>query len=145
MITSVASHARGAFSGSATVAEIMTAGVQTLRPERPIADAVAVFNEFGFRHMPVVDEAGSLVGVISDRDALRALVKDAGSGADVQSAMTRGGITVTPATSITDAIELVVFHRINCLPVTDGGELRGLVTTTDLLQAMHQILNELRP
>jgi acetoin utilization protein AcuB len=135
----------GAFSRFATVAEIMTAGVRTLRPERPIADAVAAFNEFGFRHMPVVDQTGSLVGVISDRDALRAMAKDAATGADVASVMTRGGITVTPATTITDAIELVVFHRINCLPVTDGGELRGLVTTTDLLQAMHQILHELRP
>jgi CBS domain-containing protein len=38
----------------------------------------------------------------------------------------------------------VVFHRINCLPVTDGGALRGLVTTTDLLQALHQILLERR-
>ena len=139
-----ASYARGTFSGSATVAEIMTAGVRTLQPERPIADAVAVFIEFGFRHMPVVNEAGSLVGVISDRDALRAMAKGAGTAADVGSVMKRGGITVTPATTITDAIELIVFHRINCLPVTDGGELRGLVTTTDLLQAMHQILNELR-
>ena len=82
--------------------------------------------------------------MISDRDALRAIANDAGTGAHVGSVMTRGGITVTPATTITDAIELVVFHRINCLPVTDGGELRGLVTTTDLLQAMHQILHELR-
>jgi len=145
MVASTAAQTRGTFSGCTTVAEIMTAGVRTLRPERPIADAVAVFNEFGFRHMPVVDEAGSLVGVISDRDALRAMAKGAGTGADVGSVMTRGGITVTSATTITDAIELVVFHRINCLPVTDAGELRGLVTTTDLLQAMHQILNELRP
>ena len=58
--------------------------------------------------------------------------------------MTRGGITVTPKTAITDAIELVVFHRINCLPVADDGKLRGLVTTTDLLQALHQILQERR-
>ena len=84
-----------------TVGEIMTAAVRTLTPDRPIADAVAIF-------------------------------------------MTRGGITVTTKTAITDAIELVVFHRINCLPVADNDTLRGLVTTTDLLQALHQLLQERR-
>jgi len=39
-----------------------------------------------------------------------------------------------------------VFHRINCLPVVDAnGALRGLLTTTDLLGALHEILHQLRP
>jgi CBS domain-containing protein len=68
-----------------------------------------------------------------------------GTGITIGSVMTHGGITVTPATTITDAIDLVVFHRINCLPVAEDGALRGLVTTTDLLQSLHQLLHELRP
>jgi CBS domain-containing protein len=134
----------GRLAAFATVGEIMSSSLRTLTPDRPIADAVAVFNEFGFRHMPVVSESGTLVGVISDRDALRALAHGRGSETNVDSVMTAGGITVTPATTIADAVALVVFHRINCLPVTDGGALRGLVTTTDLLQALHQILLERR-
>jgi CBS domain-containing protein len=126
------------------VGEIMTASVRTLTPDRPIADAVAIFNEYGFRHMPVVGDNGRLVGVLSDRDALRAMAQGKGTAVDVASVMTRGGITVTTKTAITDAIELVVFHRINCLPVADNGTLRGLVTTTDLLQALHQVLQERR-
>ena len=126
-----------------TVGEIMTAAVRTLTPDRPIADAVAIFNEYGCRHMPVVSD-NRLVGVLSDRDALRAMAQGKGTAVDVGSIMTRGGITVTTKTAITDAIELVVFHRINCLPVADNGTLRGLVTTTDLLQALHQLLQERR-
>ncbi|TMA51775.1 MAG: CBS domain-containing protein [Deltaproteobacteria bacterium] len=132
--------------GLSTVAEIMSVSVRSLTPDRPIADAVAAFNEYGFRHMLIVDETGGLVGVLSDRDVLRAMARGVSGAATVSEVMTRGGITVTPESPITDAIDLVVFHRINCLPVVDAnGALRGLLTTTDLLGALHEILHQLRP
>ena len=124
-----------------SIGEIMTAAVRTLTPDRPIADTVAIFNEHGYRHMPVVSDT-RLVGVLSDRDALRAMAQGKGTGRRREH-HDRGCITVTTKTAITDAIELVVFHRINCLPVADNGALRGLVTTTDLLQAL-QLLQERR-
>jgi len=132
--------------GLSTVAEIMSVSVRSLTPDRPIADAVAAFNEYGFRHMLIVDETGGLVGVLSDRDVLRAMARGVSGTATVSQVMSRGGITVTPESPITDAIDLVVFHRINCLPVVDAnGALRGLLTTTDLLGALHEILHQLRP
>jgi len=132
--------------GLSTVAEIMSVSVRSLTPDRPIADAVAAFNEYGFRHMLIVDETGGLVGVLSDRDVLRAMARGVSGTATVSQVMSRGGVTVTPESPITDAIDLVVFHRINCLPVVDAnGALRGLLTTTDLLGALHEILHQLRP
>ena len=129
-----------------TVAEIMSVSVRSLTPDQPLADAVAAFNEYGFRHMLVVNAAGDLVGVLSDRDVLRAMARGVSGTATVSQVMSRGGVTVTPESPITDAIDLVVFHRINCLPVVDGnGALRGVLTTTDLLGALHEILNRLRP
>ena len=132
--------------GLSIVAEIMSVSVRSLTPDRPIADAVAAFNEYGFRHMLIVDETGGLVGVLSDRDVLRAMARGVSGTATVSQVMSRGGVTVTPESPITDAIDLVVFHRINCLPVVDAnGALRGLLTTTDLLGALHEILHQLRP
>jgi len=132
--------------GLSTVAEIMSVSIRSLTPDRPITDAVAAFNEYGFRHMLIVNETGGLVGVLSDRDVLRAMARGVSGTATVSQVMTRDGITVTPESPITDAIDLVVFHRIHCLPVVDAnGALRGLLTTTDLLGALHEILHQLRP
>jgi len=122
----------------------MTTSVRTLTPDRPVSEAVAAFQEFGFRHLPVVTSEGVLVGMVSDRDALRVRHKD-GENTTVADIMTTGCITARLALSITEAIELVVFHRISALPVvTPAGALCGVVTTTDLLQALHEVLQERR-
>ena len=104
--------------GLSTVAEIMSVSVRSLTPDRPIADAVAAFNEYGFRHMLIVDETGGLVGVLSDRDVLRAMARGVSGTATVSQVMSRGGITVTPESPITDA------HRPGRVPshqLSSGG------------------------
>ena len=51
-------------------------------------------------------------------------------------------VSVTEETSLQDAIELISFHRINCLPVVDADRyVRGVLTTTDLLTTLYRVLN----
>ena len=51
-------------------------------------------------------------------------------------------VSVTVETTVQDAIELMSFHRINCLPVIDADRrVRGILTTTDLLAAFYRLLN----
>ena len=129
-----------------TVADVMTPEVTTLALDRTILDAVQLFGESGFRHVLVVDGAGRLEGVVSDRDALRALARGHDAGATkVASIMAREPVVTGSDTPLADAIDLVVFHRIHCLPVVDAaGTLRGIVTTTDLLGAFRTLLGHTR-
>ena len=121
----------------AVVADVMSWPVTTLSPESSIADADALFRGCGFRHVPVADAAGRIVGVVSDRDVLRA----SETGATIGGVMTRPPITATPHMPIRDAIRLIIFHRFNCLPVIDGGgRVCGIVTTTDLLAALYAVM-----
>jgi len=54
-------------------------------------------------------------------------------------------VSVAEDTPIQDAIELLSFHRINCLPVIDADRrVRGILTTTDLLSTLYRILNWLQ-
>jgi CBS domain-containing protein len=136
-----------AAGGRLTVGEIMTAQVTTLAPESSLLDAVNLFAECGFRHILVLDANGALAGVLSDRDALRfmARTRDA-KGTVVASIMTREPATATRDMAVVDAIDVVVFHRINCLPVVDeAGKVCGILTTTDLLGAFHNLLERLAP
>jgi len=140
-----AQRGSGAGLPVAVVADVMTSPVSTLAPDRSVLDAVTVFGECKFRHLLVVDGAGALLGVVSDRDALRSVAR----GQDVEATavdtvMTRNPVTVSPATPIGDAVTLMMSHRINCLPVVeDGGRVRGIVTTTDLLRALHEVMQAL--
>ena len=119
-----------------TARDLMTSAVLTLRPDQPIQDAVDLFARREFRHIPIVD-GQRLVGVLSDRDVLRALVRSLDIAATPVSAIMKASpYTVGPDASIGEAVYLLVSHRINCLPVVEKDALLGILTTTDLLRVL---------
>jgi CBS domain-containing protein len=130
-----------------TVGQIMTQRVTSLSPENSVLEAVNLFTECGFRHLPVVDASGKLAGVVSDRDVLRAMVRTPHSDrTPISSVMARDPVTATADMPLADVIDVVVFHRIGCMPILDtAGKLCGIVTTTDLLGAFHDLLHRIQP
>lgn len=122
------------------VQELMSAKVKTLTPTSTVEEAVAIFTAGQFRHLPVTHD-GRLVGIVSDRDVLRAIAGDAeASSASVAQIMTADPAVVSPGSSLGDALREILRHRINCLPVVDGdGQLKGILTTTDLLRALYAV------
>jgi acetoin utilization protein AcuB len=127
-----------------TVADVMTAQVTSLAPDRSVLDAVSLFGECGFRHLLVVDGDGNLAGVLSDRDALRSMARTHDpERTRVSTVMARDLVVATPDMPLANAIELLVANRINCLPVVDtGGRACGILTTTDLLKAFRGLLEQ---
>ncbi len=129
----------------ATVASIMTRGVVCVDPDARVATLVQRFEEHGFHHLPVV-ERGRVVGIVSDRDALREVSPYAGTwGASARDEatlrrrahqiMSRCPVSVSPGTPIGEAIELILNRRVSCLLVMDEHrKLAGIVTWRDLLE-----------
>lgn len=132
--------------GPAEVADVMTGKVVTLSPHHSFSEVANLMNDRYFRHCVVVDNYSKIVGVISDRDILRALARNPNSRSkSLDQIMTRNPITVKRNTPIIDAVSKMLSKRINCLPVVEeDGTVCGIVTSTDLLKSYQQLLELVR-
>lgn len=132
------------------VADIMTDHVETLDPDDDIDLASMIMRLDRLRHLPVVED-GRLVGIISDRDILRAQQSSL-SGASkeevrrfnmrikAREVMTRKVETTSPEASALEAAEILRERGYSCLPVMRDGVVVGIVTPTDFLGLVVQLL-----
>jgi acetoin utilization protein AcuB len=132
--------------GSTRVEDVMTRKVITLRPDQTFADVVNLMAKHSFRHFPVVESPARLVGVISDRDILRALARTGDWNAShVRQFMSRDVVAVKPDTKLSLATGMMLSKRINCLPVVDDNSvICGIITSTDLLKVFRSIQESLQ-
>jgi len=126
------------------VRDVMSTTVVQLGPDQLLSDALGIFAEKRFRHLLVIAD-GRLCGVLSDRDALRFLARHpGGSDKTVADAMTPHPITASPDSTLAEAVKVLIEKRINCLPVVaDDRMVKGILTTTDLLRALHSIVSNI--
>ncbi len=84
----------------------------------------------------IVDEAGRVSGLLSERDIVREVARRGAAclGDRVASAMTRALVTATPAQSIDDGLALMTDRRFRHLPVLEDGRLVGIVSIGDLVK-----------
>jgi acetoin utilization protein AcuB len=134
------------------IAAVMTRHPVTVGLDETLGSARARFDRLKIHHLLVVDE-GQLVGVVSDRDLLRALSPTLGTPSEsardtatlnkkVHQVMSRHPATLTADASVADAIDLLCSRSISCIPIVDGG-LRplGIVSWRDLLKVMRAMLD----
>ncbi len=115
----------------------MTKNPATVTPRDTLAKAKAMMETGGFRRLPVV-EGGRLVGIITERDLRQHIgYLDA---TRVDGAMSPAPMTVPPHSSVQDAARLLLQHKVGGLPVVDNGTLVGIVTTSDLLKALLDVI-----
>ncbi|MGL5923568.1 CBS domain-containing protein [Chroococcidiopsis sp.] len=120
-----------------TARELMSSPVRTIRPDTTIAEAQRILLRYGHSGLSVVDPTGKLVGIISRRDIDIAL-HHGFSHAPAKGYMTTNIKTITPETTLPEIQALMVTYDIGRLPVLQDGELRGIVTRTDVLRELHQ-------
>ncbi len=126
-----------------TVERFMSRDLFTVRPDDVIDLAASLMNWKHVRHVPVEDDRGNLVGIVSHRDLLELLATNKRPDEVVVSdVMHTGLITVTPDTSTLEALELMRTRNIGCLPVLKGEKLIGLVTAHDFLTVSAKLLEE---
>lgn len=126
------------------VCDLMTPNPQTVRPSDMLAQVEGKMREARFRRVPVTDEHGKLVGIVSDGD-LREHVGYLAT-TRVTAAMSENPITVSTEAAVETAAQLMIWHKLGGLPVVDAdGALVGIITESDLLHALIDARSALRP
>ncbi|MGE3796470.1 MAG: CBS domain-containing protein [Thermomicrobiales bacterium] len=111
-----------------TIREIMTTEIVTTSPDASVADTADELRSRGFGGLPVVDENGFLVGMVSEYDIISK------RGRCVRDIMSRGVISVGDEASADQVTTLMGLHGIRRVPIVREGKLVGLVTRSDLLR-----------
>ncbi len=128
-----------------TVGQFMVTDLFTVRADDIVDFAASLMDWRHVRHVPVEDDEGNLVGLVSHRALLR-LVATGRVGREkrvtVAEIMKKNPLTVSPDTSTVDAIRLMREKRLACLPVTREGKLVGLLTEHDLIVVSSILLEE---
>jgi acetoin utilization protein AcuB len=117
------------------VIERMTRPPVTITGEKSVSQALKIIEERKLRHLPVLDAEDALVGIVSEKDLLRAKGDDR-----VEEVMTTNVITVTEYTALEDAARIMADHKISSLPVVRDGRLVGIITETDLFYVFLELL-----
>lgn len=122
-----------------------------MTPEMLLPEARRLLNENHFRHLPVVDSEGQLVGMISDRDlrsaypssmlaeSERLVVYERVKRAVVADIMSTECVGLTPESTLDDALLLFDRDRVGALPVLDDGRVVGIFSSRDLLAAYKEL------
>jgi CBS domain-containing protein/gamma-glutamyl:cysteine ligase YbdK (ATP-grasp superfamily) len=129
-----------------TVGQFMATDLFTVRPDDLVDLAASVMTWRHIRHVPVEDDEGNLVGLVSHRSLLRLLSRGSPVNREnpvtVREIMTSDPLTVSSTTSALEAMEVMRLNRVGCLPVIDDGRLVGIVTSYDFLDASARLFKE---
>ncbi len=137
------------------VRDVMTTYPMTIEQSDAAVAAREAMQSARVHHIPVVDGQGRLVGVLSHRDLLQAMVyavsahREEGDehpleAVSIAEVMHREVRTITPQQPLRDAVEVMLREQIGCLPVVSGKEpttLLGIVTMTDMLHVLERLLS----
>ncbi|MGE0824856.1 MAG: CBS domain-containing protein [Candidatus Binatia bacterium] len=120
----------------------MTLSPVTIAPIVRLNQAQEKMTAGRFRHLPVVQD-DRVIGIVTDRDIRHH------SGSEertkVEAAMTENPLTISPDTTVEEAIQLMLRDQISGLPVVENGKLIGIITTSDILRTFLEITGASTP
>lgn len=130
--------------GYRTVGQFMSTDLFTVQPDDLVDLAASVMDWRHIRHVPVEDDHGRLIGLVTHRGLMRMLTKGTSNGdaVTVKEIMVANPVTVAPSTSSLEAIEIMQSSRIGCLPVVENEHLIGIVTSYDFLEASAELFRQ---
>lgn len=135
------------------VRNFMASDVVTLSPDQTCHEALQELQRCKVRRAPVVQN-NKLVGIVSERDLIRVMpgtcaqastmAGEAGMDLPVRNIMHTQVITLSPSDHLKQAASIMLKHKIGGVPVVQGGQIKGIITESDIFKAFYGILASTR-
>jgi CBS-domain-containing membrane protein len=127
------------------VRDLMTEQVLSIRADEDLDKLNSLMGDIHVRHVPVVDDEGEVIGIVSQRDLLRSALdtigvlpqaeqKDLLTNTTVREIMVADPETVEASQDIDTAGQIMLDNKLGCLPVVDGTRLVGILTEADFVK-----------
>ncbi|NPA39354.1 MAG: CBS domain-containing protein [Thermodesulfobacteria bacterium] len=116
------------------VDEIMEKDTITLKSDTSVKDAIELFFEKKIGGAPIVDNENRVIGIFTERDLLKFLKENVQIDGPVRNFMTTSVITISPDTSIKEAMQIMIKNKIRRLPVVEDHTLLGVITTREIVR-----------
>jgi CBS domain-containing protein len=119
------------------VRHAMSSDLKTAKPDMTAADAAGLMRNYDTGVIPVVEDDGTLVGLVTDRDLVVRVIADRDDASQVRlgDIATKSVVTATPDMNISDARDLMAEHKIRRLPVMKDDRIVGIVSLGDVAMA----------
>lgn len=134
------------------IQDIMRSSNVTLKKENTIGEAVTIFRKGEVRHIPIINDASEVIGIISDRDVRDALPStlfpqeiSTVFQVSVEKIMTTNVITCSQMDFVEEVATNFYQYKIGCLPVVSSGKLVGIVTEIDVLHTLVTLTGAYQP
>lgn len=134
------------------VTEIMTSKPFTLAADASVSDAIKLMADKNIRHIPIVNNANELAGIVTHRDLLAAtgskldegnIQENGFSNKSVSEIMTTHVLTIEEDTALISAARFLEKHKFGALPVVQDNKVLGIVTDSDFLAVAINLLEQL--
>ncbi|NBC15028.1 MAG: CBS domain-containing protein [Gammaproteobacteria bacterium] len=124
------------------VRDYMSPAPVTIETSADYQEAFSVMQEKNLHHLPVLDATGTCAGLVARRDLQLAARCFQEAPVEIGEIMHKPVTTIAPDADLGTAVALMMDDHIGCLPVSDngGGHLVGIITETDLLRALQDLL-----
>lgn len=127
------------------VSDVMSTRLITLTPSDTLKTAREIMQKARIRHLPIMSSNGIFIGLVSQRDLLKATIsffadvqtdvrEQIEAAIPVSEVMAAEVLTVPPDMPLIKAGELLLAHKFGCLPVLERGQLRGILTESDFVK-----------
>lgn len=130
------------------VSELMSRNILVGHVTNSFTHTLRIFSEMTFHHLPIVNSKQEVIGMISSNDMLKSLahklpmLKQSDDETlnmmfDIRELMTPNPQVISSDATISEALSIFSKHHIHALPVIDGKELVGIITSNDVLGALY--------
>jgi CBS domain-containing protein len=126
-----------------TARDIMTTTVVTASEDMCLTDAIRLLLRWHISGLPVVDDEGNLVGIITEQDVVNFTLSGDAARTRVSEVMIREVVTYDPDLLVADVINRFASHRIRRVPVVEEGKVVGIISRRDVIREMDRIYGRL--